>query len=1287
MKQFNINYSSKESFKNYLHENDIVFANDKILVQIFTSFREKHKVQKIASEICEVLPNAVLIGSSSAGEIIDGLMQEESCVVAISVFEKTKIVASYVEGEDAYSMGVLMASKLLNEKSRCCINFVDGLTINGDEYLRGFSTLNTNSVIVSGGMSGDLFTFDSVFCIYQTKVLSSAAVGISLEGDELYAFNAYNLGWRAVGPKFTITKAVGNRVYEIDNKPIKELYREVLGSKIVRNMPASTIEFPFIKEVDSIPVARSMINIMEDGSVVYAGELNEGDVVRFGVGSKELIYDHNMSQLIASQQNDIQAGFIYSCSGRKQFLGKELESNFQYYEKIAPVSGFFTFGEFFSGLKESSLLNITTTLLFLYEKNTENISKNRCTNKSLKDDKQKTLTNKGLFNLVDYVTKNLDFEKQNMEKSKKRLDELLEAIDSVSIISKTDSKGIITYVNDAFVKISGYSREELLGRNHNLVRSPNSDASLFKEMWQTIQKGEIWQGELENRTKDGHLYYVKSSIIPLHDINGKIVEYLAIREDVSSLVGSKKEIEKQNALTNIILDNEESIIILTKNDEIDRINEAFFRTFPYENLETFKSWHRCICELFIEKENYLQKKLDASQRWYDPILHEPFITHLAAMIDKNGNERIYHVKSKEIMYDEDTAYVVSTFHDITEIEQAKQKAQKAEAAQAMFLANMSHEIRTPMNGIIGFTELLEKTPMNESQEKYVDIIKGSTQTLLGIINDILDFSKISGQKIELENLEINPYHELDATFELLRAVAEKKNLDYVKKLDTNMFECIYTDPTRLRQVLTNLLSNAIKFTPEDGSVSLETHVLNTNAESQFIRFEVKDTGIGIPQSKQKTIFEPFSQADSSTTREFGGTGLGLSISNSFVKAMGAELCVKSKEKEGSVFYFDLEFKRCNSLIELKELMQQWKVVILEDDDEILLQRVGDILSSFGVVYEIVPKELADTFVLGTKSIVIAFENIKEFLFLKEFPKDQIICLSEKKLFDYSIECVDLIIDESLASNLYNFLFRKLKNKNIEKKQIEHNSIALNILIAEDYEMNRILMETIFEQYKNICITFAKNGDEAVAKVLHNDFDIVLMDVNMPILNGLEATKIIRKKLSKHIPIIALTANALEGDRERFLAAGMDDYLSKPIEIGKLEEILQKFAQNGIVENFKPNKEIEKNICLDDMVENITQNLGVAPEMAITLLHSFYSSLDLSFIDLQKAVQSRDNQMILNLVHKIKGSSSTMRIDTIASLMQEIEEKVKKGETINYDKIFDIMQKYLKSLQRELKNVS
>jgi len=887
------------------------------------------------------------------------------------------------------------------------------------------------------------------------------------------------------------------------------------------------------------------------------------------------------------------------------------------------------------------------------------------------------------------VTKNLDFQKQNMEKSRKRLNELLEAIDSVSIISKTDTKGVITYVNDAFVKISGYSREELLGSNHNLVRSPNSNAILFKEMWQTIQKGDVWQGELENRTKDGHFYYVNSSIIPLHDINGKIVEYLAIREDVSSLVESKKEIEKQNALTNIILDNEESITILTKNDEIDRINEAFFRTFPYENLETFKSWHRCICELFIEKENYLQKKLDVSQRWYDPILQEPFITHLAAMIDKDGNERIYHVKSKEIMYDEDTIYVVSTFHDITEIEQAKQKAQKAEAAQAIFLANMSHEIRTPMNGIIGFTELLEKTPMNESQEKYVDIIKDSTQTLLGIINDILDFSKISGQKIELENLEINPYHELDATFELLRAVAEKKNLDYVKKLDTNMFECIYADPTRLRQVLTNLLSNAIKFTSENGSVSLETHILNTNIESQVIRFEVKDTGIGIPQSKQKTIFEPFSQADSSTTREFGGTGLGLSISNSFVKAMDSELCVESQEQKGSVFYFDLQFTKCSSLMELKELMQKWKIVILEDDDEILLQRVGDILYSFGVAYEIVPKELVDSFVLENETIVIVFENIKEFSFLKEFPKDQIICLSERQTYDYSIECVDLIVDDSLASNLYNFLFRKLKNKNINQKQIGYDNIVLNILIAEDYEMNRILMETIFAQYENIIITFARNGEEAVAKVLHNDFDIVFMYVNMPILNGLEATKIIREKFSKHIPIIALTANALEGDRERFLAAGMDDYLSKPIEISKLEEILQKFSYNKTVKNFKLNEELarKKDINLNDIIKNITRSLGVSSEIAITLLQSYYSSLNLSFVDLQKAIQNRDNQTILNLAHKIKGSSSTMRIETIASLMQEIEEKVKKSEIIDYDKILDTIQKYLKSLQRELVNVS
>jgi len=414
------------------------------------------------------------------------------------------------------------------------------------------------------------------------------------------------------------------------------------------------------------------------------------------------------------------------------FLDKELEKNFRILENTAPTSGFFTYGEFFFNSNETKLLNITTTLLFLREKGTH--AKNHLI-KEKETIRNISKTDSALFNLIEYVTTALKEQEKSFKASKFKLDEFLKALDSVVIISRTDTEGIITYVNEQFEKISGYSKEELVGKPHSIVRNPDVADAVFAEMWETITKGNIWKGEFSNRSKDGSLYYVKSSIIPIHDEHNRIIEYMAIREDVTSLVESRK------------------------------------------------------------------------------------------------------------------------------------KAEKAGAAQAMFLANMSHEIRTPMNGILGFSELLAKTKLDVTQEKYVKAISSSTKMLLDIVNDILDSSKIANKKIVFEKLPINPYEEFRTSYELLKSVAQEKSINYSIEIDERIAHCLLGDATRLRQIKMNLLSNAIKFTPRFGEVKFSVSLAGEDETKQILLFSVQDSGIGIPKEKIKDIFKPFSQADASTTRQ------------------------------------------------------------------------------------------------------------------------------------------------------------------------------------------------------------------------------------------------------------------------------------------------------------------------------------------------------------------------------------------------------------------------------------
>jgi len=1008
MKQFNYIYRDSEDLDRYIIRNSIPKESSMLLIQMFTSLREQKAIKKIAQDILTLLPHAILIGSSTSGEIVEGRMLEESTVLSISVFEKSTLKAFYDKDANSYELGFKLAKRVFSDKTKCVISFLDGLLHNGQDYLNGLSSLNHNRAIIAGGMAADYLEFNHTSTICGTEVFSGGAVCVSIEGDDLFAYEEYNLGWKAVGPTFTITKSDGARVYEINNRPVKEVYAEVLGEIAVENMPASTIEFPLIYQEGELLIARSMLWVFDDGSILYGGDLEEGEEVRFGIGSRNLVNKFTLQEKLRHEQEELQACFIYSCIARKQFLGKDLEKSFRLLNTIAPSSGFFTYGEFFVNQERVKLLNVTTTMLFLQERGTQ---KQRRRQETALVDKSASKTDSALFHLIDYVTKELHNQEKEFRTSKFKLDEFLKALDSTVIISRTDTEGVITYVNERFEEISGYTKEELIGEPHSIVRDPSVPKEVFRDLWKEIKKGNIWRGEFANCAKDGRTYYVKSSIIPIHDENQNIIEYMAIREDVTSLVESRK------------------------------------------------------------------------------------------------------------------------------------KAQAAEAAQAKFLANMSHEIRTPMNGILGFSELLTKTPLDNKQKKYVNVIASSTKLLLSIVNDILDSSKIANEKITLEKNPIDLLNEFTTTFELLESIAKEKSLTYSFIMDEAILPCVISDSLRLRQVVTNLLSNAIKFTPVGGEVKFCMELVQRDSKRQKVYFCVEDTGIGIAKEKIETIFEPFSQADSSTTRKFGGTGLGLSISSELLKAFGSKLEVHSQEGEGSKFFFTIDFDLC-------------------------------------------PKETL----------------------LQESKKENNICANEK-------DC---------------------------------ERFSLDVLVAEDYDVNRLLIASLFEKYKNVRLTFVSNGEEAIAILKNKKFDLIFMDINMPIMNGMEATKIIRTEMQLSTPIVALTANVIEGDREKYFECGMNDYLSKPIEVAALEKILCHYSTANVSK--------KESIDLEAYYKKIHEKLGLSKETANRLLTTLVTSLEENLPLLQEAIDKKEVQEVYEYAHRIKGAAGSLFIDEIYTAMQKLEEE-------------------------------
>jgi len=667
--------------------------------------------------------------------------------------------------------------------------------------------------------------------------------------------------------------------------------------------------------------------------------------------------------------------------------------------------------------------------------------------------------NHDLFELLERRSTDLEIQTEEADKAHNLLSQYREAIDNTLIVTMTDPQGIITYVNNNFCKISGYSLEEALHHSHNLIRDPDTNPALYKKLWRDIKNKKIWKNTMRNRRKDGSSYYVSVNIIPFQDIHGEIISYMSIQEDITSKILGQQKLKAEQERTSIIFNHQESAVVISnKSCGLVEVNHSFCTLFGFKDLPDFKQKYSCICELFLEREGYL-KPSTPERYWAEVIFENPDQLHRALILDDKGEARTFKVNSRYIDLDGEKS-ILSTFTDITESERLRVKAEEAKQAKSEFLANMSHEIRTPLNGIFGFLQLLETTELDNLQKEYVDIAQDSMQTLLSVVNDILDFSKIESGKIEKNLIEINVHQLFETLYESFSPIAQNKNITYELDIDSRIHESLKIDELHIRQILQNFIDNALKFTPENGSVTIDVALLNTQKSSQHIKISVQDTGIGIPKNKLETILQPFSQADSSTTRKFGGTGLGLSISKSLIELLGGEMQIITAKGKGSTFFFEIDATICN-------LSQPHKQ-------------------------------------------------------------------KEESVTDTPVPTVAKTEPELKKSE------------------------ALNILIAEDYEVNRMFIGMLLNSYDNLTYDFANNGEEALKMLNTNAYDLILMDINMPVMNGCDATVVIREELKLDIPIIALTANALEGDKEKFLHIGMDDYLAKPLEITDMDRVLKKY---------------------------------------------------------------------------------------------------------------------------------
>ncbi len=770
------------------------------------------------------------------------------------------------------------------------------------------------------------------------------------------------------------------------------------------------------------------------------------------------------------------------------------------------------------------------------------------------------------------------------------------------IMVAIDCEGVVTMINRKGCEVLGYPEHDIIGRNWFDHFIPQWLRDELKPVAKALLIGDLasaqrFENPILNRAGEERMIAWHNTVV--RDDRGGIVGHLSSGTDVTEQRRAERDIEKSEQKCRIIFENalDGIMVVDLESKRLVNGNTAACQMLGYTSAE--------LPSLTVADIHPAESMAHVLEQFERQVRQEISMAHDIPVLRKDGTVFFADINATPLMLDE-RPHMVGAFRDVSErraaeasLKRAKEEAEAANRAKTQFLANLSHEIRTPMNGVIGMATILFDTELTEEQRDCVVTINSCSSSLMSLINDMLDFAKVEAGKIELEIIEFNFRMMVDDVLDLLRREAEEKRLELRCFIDPEVPSLVRGDPGRLRQVLINLVSNAIKFT-DQGTVSIDVGWEAISERDGQVRVEVTDTGIGIAPSEVDRLFKPFSQVDGSLTRQYSGTGLGLVISRELVELMGGKIDVLSQPDHGSTFWFTaklekqhqdhqgdpvmlqgLQGQRClvvdanhGNRTKLRDQLQQWGCSCEEANNgaDAIYQLIRADQEGQPISIAIMEQQMpgADGVVLGRMVRDNPKLNSTALILMTAAGQRGDAALLRKIGFDAYLSKP---VTRSLLYDCLATVIARQERRTSSLNLVTRHSVAeqrrnrARILVVDDTMSNQAVALTFLERLGYRAQAVA-NGQEAIETLAMIPYNLVLMDIQMPVVNGLDATRMIRdphsKVLDHDIPIVAMTAHAVKGDEERCLKAGMDGYISKPLKFEELNSVIQaELSKNPI----------------------------------------------------------------------------------------------------------------------------